>query len=260
MNFRGRLPVPDERLRFAFLLGAIFPDTLFYDIPAFGLSSIGTVMHHFQGEAGLDFFREWLREEGPVLPDDIRAWMLGFTGHLLSDGFWHPAIDRLCGPRGGLRRRLGLSPGSCHHWVESELEACWVGRVGAPDGYAALLERFHKEKGITRKYVTWFRRFLERAGVERVPRESDIARCLGRQTLLLTEFARPRWARWRPRLLQRRRGQYLGALLVPEVPELPAYAEDSAGASGNETICGGVYLARAVTSLAERLSELPIRF
>ena len=121
LNAAGRLPALDARLQSAYLLGAIFPDTLFYDLPTFASSSVGNSLHRFQGEAGLEFFIQWFQEEGALFPDEMHAWALGFTGHLLSDGAWHPAIEGVSSRPGGLCGRLGLSRRSCHHWVESEL-------------------------------------------------------------------------------------------------------------------------------------------
>ncbi|MCE5242316.1 MAG: zinc dependent phospholipase C family protein [Syntrophobacteraceae bacterium] len=255
----GRLPASCGELRFACLLGAVSPDMLFYDMPTFRLSGIGSALHRLQGEAGAAFFREWLMEEGDRLPADVRAWMLGMAGHLLSDGYWHPAIDSIVALPGGPCRLLGLSRGPCHHWVESELEACWVGRVGEPDGYFAILARFRKERELTAKYAAWFMRFLERAGAGVVPDIRRILRCLDRQALLLAQFAEPGWARWRPVLLKGRRTQHLGALLVPGTPRLPSCMAGGPEGPENEKLCDGAFLARAVFSLTERLAGLPVR-
>jgi len=260
MESSGYLPPMDEQSKFAFLLGSIFPDVLFYDLPAFDLSPLGGGLHRYEGEAGAAFFKAWLQEEGARIPSDFRAWMMGFVSHLLTDGLWHPRIRAFSNPPSPICRVHRLSGRHCHHWLESELEAYWLAVLGPPDAYIPLLGRFRKETNLTGRCAGYFRKFLVRAQSEGVPDEARIRRCLFWQVLLLRQFAHNGWANWKSWLLGKRRTNSLGALIVPiramlsETPASPLETyQDAAGLFDPE------FMAEAVSLLSSRLIELQVR-
>jgi hypothetical protein len=249
-----------EEERLAYLLGSISPDVFFYDLPTFGFSRLGGCLHRFEGEVGAAFFKAWLREEGRSIPSDMRAWMMGFVSHLLTDAFWHPHIRAFSDPPSSICNGYRLSSRCCHHWLESELESHWLTLMGPPDRYASLLRRFWKTTHVKARYVSYFRKFLLRADFEEAPGEARIRRCLFWQVLLMRQFAHPLWANWRLWLLGKKKANYLGALIVPThitavqraAPPLEVYRKAA-------HLFEPALMAKAISSLSSRLTELPVR-
>jgi hypothetical protein len=205
----------DDRHQFSFLIGSIFPDVLFYDLPFFALSPLGTALHGLEVERILALSRIWLEERRAVHDPCLAGWLLGLASHCLADGFYHPSIVALSSPPCHSCRKLGLSERDCHHWLESELEGYWLSLLGPSSGYSELLDRFREEARGSGRYVGYFRELLHRTGLGADVREERIARCLFWQTSLLKEFAKAGWARCKPWLLKTRVFRYLGSLIVP---------------------------------------------
>ncbi|MGV8073877.1 MAG: zinc dependent phospholipase C family protein [Syntrophobacteraceae bacterium] len=252
-----RLP---EAIRTAFLFGAISPDIFFYDLPFCRLDAVGDALHRLEGEAGLLFFKGLIEEEKKNLPAVVEAWMLGMTCHFLTDGLWHPVIREFSSSTDGLCHDLKLSEKSCHQWLESELEAFWLARMGPRDAYIPLLRRFGRERELIRTCATYFRKIMVRLGIKPVPTEARIRRCFYWQNLSLRQFSRPVLMRRRSWLLAKKSGRFLGALVVPIKPGVPGLlSSEIAGNRVAEILCDEKFMAKTVKLLAGRSYELPVR-
>lgn len=241
-----------------YLLGAIMPDLLFYDLPSLTLSSLGSVVHEFEGERGLAFFRNWLREEPHHRNFD--AWSLGMVNHFGADGLWHPLIAQLSTSPRSPCPDLRLPARECHHWIESEIEAHWLRHYHPQTGHVSLRSSFRSAEGVIEDGVCFFREFLRRAGFPGVPSRKRIKRCLLWQCFLLTQFGHPLWAKCRPRLLKSKIGRYLGALIVPSLPSLPhLLASRDPGGSRHQNPFAADFLERTTESLAIFMEELSLR-
>lgn len=242
-------PAPNRCFR-AYLLGSISPDGLSYDLPTFALSRLGDSLHRLQGEAGPEFFRNWLDAEGARLEPDRKAWIFGLANHFLADGLLHPLIELFSAAPARPCKELNLSPRWCHHWLESELEAHWLQKLGPPDGYAPLLHAFSRELRRNSRYPAMFREFLRRAGERPVPSVARIRTCLLWQAFLLRRFASPRWGKWRSRLLAKPMGRAPGALIVPLHSRLDTVLNESDPAVQPFRIfCDPQFLEQTVTAL-----------
>ncbi len=213
LNAAGHLPAAVARNRQSYLLGSIFPDTLFYDLPFLTLSGLGKELHRLQGQPTLSFLALLLREERQRLPEEAWAWVLGMAGHLLADDLLHPIINTLIASASGLFPE-GLSPRDCHHWFESELEGYWMAGLGPGDGYAPLLKEMPDAPG-SGTCIRLFPELLSAMHLTRVPDAVRIKRCLFWQTRLLRLFSHPGPRKIRPVLLRHRMTRYPGALIVP---------------------------------------------
>lgn len=251
-------PPLDGSSRSAYMLGSIGPDTLFYDIPSLKLHRTGNAYHYLQDEAvGLPFFKSWLTEERDRLTTDEKAWILGFAGHLIMDGVWHPQIDRLT--VAGPCIDMGGGPRNCHHWVESELEGFWIAEVGPKDGYIPLLAHLGAENNLG--YMRLFRRFMQRAGIANPPSIDRLAKCVIWQTRLLRGFATKAAGRLKPILAKSEAGRYPASLTIPLKPILPRLlTARTQEVLHVEDLCGRGFMSRAVRTLSDRLSELLERF
>jgi hypothetical protein len=238
-----------------YLLASIFPDTFFYDLPFFKHGAIGTALHRYEGKAAVDFFGAWLREE-KNLERDLKYWMLGFSSHMLADGLMHPLINGFC-ERSHVD--LELSFKSCHHWLESELEAYWLQVLGPEDGYLPLLKQ-NLETDKVSNSLDYFGRFLVRAGLVKIPPKAAIRRCFAWQTRLLQIFVIPNWSQVRPWLLRRNLSKYWGSLLVPKTSSL-CLSDTAAGRNQNVIkLCSPEFMARTISHLATHLHELLVQF
>jgi len=205
------------------LLAAILPDLFFYDLPTFKLGSYGSRLHRFEGRAAVDFCRDWLREDGAHLKQVHKQWMFGFAGHFLADGWLHPLINGNCRRFGG---DFKLTFKSCHHWLESELEAYWLAAIGPADGFLPLLDGLAQQPERATEVLSFLRVFLTRAGLTPMPSEDVMRRCFSRQVRLLRLFAHPRWTAIRPWLIRFRATQSFGVLLAPPQTFLPLAAAE----------------------------------
>jgi hypothetical protein len=245
----GRPPLGD-RQRFFYLFGAISADTFFYDVPTFRTAPIGDALHRrLSNDWG--FFKNWLEEK--TLSPEAHFWLLGLAAHLATDALWHPLIDGFSDPPAPECRELGLCKRHCHHWLEAELEAFWLARLGPPDGYRTILREFWRAGRA--EFIRCYQRLLERAASPSPATAPVLARCLFLQVFLLRQFSHPFWQALRPPLLARKPTRPFGALIVPiRPPQGP-----SARKCAFETLCDPAFMARSAMSLANLLSALGVR-
>ncbi len=254
----GRVRRFSVQQRHGFLLGAVLPDVLFYDLPFFSLAGSGRELHRLQKPHGLEFFRQWSEKAVGRYPPAALACVLGVACHFLADGYWHGFIGRLSAGSPWVGNGfLGHSEKFRHLWLESELESYWMARLGPPDGYFPVLSAFRRGIGATQTCLTLFKDLLAEAGMASVPTESRIGRCLVFQTVLLRQFALPRWERWRSRLLSARSTRRLGVLLVPPRPTLREPEPSEPQREGDPgALCTWDFMGRSVSFLSNRLSTL----
>jgi hypothetical protein len=245
--------------RHAYLLGAIWPDHLFYDLPSFKLRAVGRALHALEGPRGLPVLKHWL-EEQERLSDGVEAWVLGLACHFLSDHFWHPLINRLSHPPFGPCASLGLKPGDCHHYIESDLEAFWLDRRGPQGGYIPLLKQLCGGSPLVDRLIRSFCELLKALNITPVPPAPRLHRCLRWQNVLTRQFAHEAWGKKRRLLLRHRSTQPLGVLIVPEPSDLLEFAH-----RGEESpypfakLIDPDFFGKTVSSSASRLLALPIR-
>jgi hypothetical protein len=245
------LPLSEDH-KLAYFLGAISPDALFYDVPSCRLSSLGTAFHRLQGESCLPILEPVLREQRDELSPEATAWILGVASHFLTDGIWHPIIEKMCGPATVFCRAFKLSGAQCHHWLESELEGYWLPRIGPEDDYLPFLKHFARKNKTREDCIRCFRMVLMRLGLKEVPDEKKIGRCLFWQALLLYQFSLASWARWRKLLLDVGPTRSLGALIVPTFANSSLLAKSG---SQHQVVpfddpCDDEFMARSVIALA----------
>jgi hypothetical protein len=251
----------DDRTRRAYLLGSVLPDALFYDLPAFRCSAVGNSLHKAE-EGGGRILENWIGTRGTSVHPEIRGWVLGMTMHFWTDDFWHPFIEELSGGTSMLRQHFGLTRRACHHWLESELEAYWLNLIGPKDGYLPLLRGLLDQDYRSRLAQT-FSEVLNLYGLPRIPSAARINRCILWQALLLGFFSDPRLAGHRRKLMARRSTRYLGSLVVPLRPILPAVAAsiprlDRQERGNISQLFDRAFMAEAVKLSATRLLSLPI--
>ena len=247
-----------EAHKLAYFLGAISPDALFYDVPFCRLSSLGTAFHRLQGESCLPFLESVLREWRNELSPEATAWILGVASHFLTDGIWHPIIEKMSGPDTVFCRAFELSGAQCHHWLESELEGCWLSRIGPADGYLPLLKQFASKNKTRETCIRCFRMVLVRLGLKEVPDEKKIGRCFFWQALLLYQFSLASWARWRKLLLEAGPTRSLGALIVPTFAHLSPLLKSRSQHRTEpfDDPCDDEFMARSVISVARHQHSL----
>lgn len=254
---RGFSRTPVENHKDAYLLGAVSPDIFFYRLPTFSLSRYGGSIHRLQGEACMPAFKLWLNQD---IPGDLLAWCLGAASHFLADGLFHPVIQALCDPPSDFHSYAGLTPGQCHHWIESELEAYWLQKKGPPHRYLPLLRRIQADVQFTGRYIHHYRHFLAGKGFEPVPGRSAMRSCMNWQAFLLGQFSHPLWLRMKPLLLRMRISRSLGVLVVPSAPVLRHSLESYRKTHAEiPDLCGPEFFRDAVIFLADRLIELQER-
>ena len=248
----------------AFLIGALSPDIFFYDLPSFSLSPMGDALHDLMDREGLSPIEEWIAQTCPpskTARQRTVLWALGFACHFLADAVWHPVINALsksmhyCGGK-------GLSEIECHRLLESELEAHWLARSRAPQRYHDLLKDFERDRDRLFEIASSYRRFLEFAGLSAGVRETRILRCYLSQNFLLRLFANRILGRKRDSLLNLPLASYLGSLITPARPVLPA--QFSRTFPEDRDPFGDFFMEQALTSLnlqlrglAQRLSQFP---
>jgi hypothetical protein len=215
LTSRGSLSPFSEEQKLAYFGGAISPDALFYDLPSFRLSSLGSALHERGGKCRLDWLESISRVESENRTPEAAAWLLGAAGHHLVDAFWHPFIEKMSSPNSLGRKGFRLSERECHHWLESELEGYWMDRIGPSDGYLPILKQFARAGKTLETCVSSLRATLTRMGFDEVPNEEKIGRCFFWQATLLRQFSSPFLARWRHLFLKAGSTRMVGALIVP---------------------------------------------
>lgn len=239
-----------------FLHGTIAPDLLFYDPPFFKFTGVGRSLHRLMVPTRPDAIPDRLQD---ILTTPVgiryRPWLLGAAHHFMVDLRWHPLINDYARLDGSPCRTLELNNRDCHHWLESELESYWLGRLGPSGGYLPLLKRFLKD-------VTWrmsmsgaYREFLTAAGLSPIPRVTEINRCAQRQIQLMIQFARPVWARIKGALLRSNLTKYIGALIVPQSPCPQGMI--SSGPAEPQRLWEIEFLNETVDSIATEFLSLP---
>ncbi|SMC25747.1 Zinc dependent phospholipase C [Desulfacinum hydrothermale DSM 13146] len=244
--------------RVSFLLGAVMPDTLFYDIPRFTLSRVGRRLHRYQGEAGAQVCRNLLRQSQAKGDRSYASWLMGFMSHLLADAYWHGLVAYYSEPPFGPCRYYRLKPKSCHLWLEGQLEAQWIPLVGPEDGFCRLLDGVRHGLWRTHPAPRYFRRLLQVALPRHVPAERGVRRCLYWQATLLRFFSDSRTDRLHEVLLSSRWGRYLGSLVVPReacLAELMARVPPRPAPNGLPPFDGRL-LARSVAELAHAFAHV----
>ena len=249
-----------ERERLVYFTGAHSPDIFFYDVPTFSLNTLGDRLHAFMELEGLSPLESWLSSLGRDIPEPALAWGLGFASHFLADALWHPVINNLAGNLDFCRGH-GLSAIGCHRLIESEMEAFWLPRPGNADSYLGFLEKISKERDRLGEISSFYRQFLDSAGLGPLPSAQRIRRCFLKQNFLLRLFAWPVLGGFRDRLLKVRPGRYLGSLAVPlqsvlqsELSRVPANRDPFSESFMEE---GFTSLASRLGDFAERLSPFP---
>jgi hypothetical protein len=208
-------PVTEEQ-RWAYFLGAISPDALFYDFPSFRLSSLGTALHRLEGLSSLRALSSVLNDWKKELPPEAGWWFLGVAGHFLADGFWHPIIEKISEAGCCVYQGCRLSKRQCHHWLESELEGFWLPRVGPPDAYRLLLKSFARRTRMREECIRCFRMILMQMGLTEVPDAKQMDRCFSWQAFFLRQFSLPIWSKMRNLLFQFSATRFYATLIVPE--------------------------------------------
>jgi hypothetical protein len=199
-------------------IGAISPDIFFYDLPSFSLSTLGSSLHDLTATNGITPILNWLT----TTPTTRRAklWAVGFAGHFLADATWHPVIDDLSATLQFCKTK-GLTEGNCHLFLESEMEAFWLPKIGKPGSYIDLLGRFRADREWLVDIAAIYRQFLQYAGLA-PPSVARIRRCFLNQNFMLRLFANKLMGKKRDFLLAMPPTRYIAALLVPAKPVLPA--------------------------------------
>ncbi|MHC1725725.1 MAG: zinc dependent phospholipase C family protein [Syntrophobacteraceae bacterium] len=261
IEFLGEnIPAPVRREGLAFSIGSLSPDIFFYDFPSFSQSSLGGSLHDLMEREGIAPIEEWIvqtcRQNSFAFSDKKLAWALGFASHFLADGIWHPVINDLSRSLGFCAEE-GLSEVNCHRMLEGELEAFWLGREGVTGFYVGLLNRFRENRNWLFEIASFYRQFLQFTGLERVPPENKIPQCYLKQNFLLRLFANPVLTRRRDRLMTFRPTRYIGALVVPERPVLPAMLSRSLSEARNPF--SGYFMENGLTSLKAQFSGLSER-
>ena len=249
----------------AFFIGAISPDIFFYDLPSFSLSSLGNALHDLMDREGISIISDWIaqiRSPFKTAHESSVLWGLGFACHFLVDALWHPVINELSGSRLvrdciGVKRLSGIE---CHRLLESELEALWLARSRTPQRYGELLKDFKRDPARLLDVASCYRRFLEFTGLSAGVSGKRIVRCCLWQNFLLRLFANRMLGRKRDTLLDLPLASYLGALITPSRPVLPALFSRTFPEDLNPF--SDFFLEQALTSsklqlrgLAQRLSQ-----
>jgi hypothetical protein len=208
----------------AFFIGALSPDIFYYDLPSFSLSPLGDALHDLMDREGISPIEEWIAQTCPP-PGTARKrrilWALGFACHFLADAAWHPVINALSRSLGYCGEKK-LCEIECHRLLESELEAHWLARSRAPQRYNELLKEFKRDRDRLFEIASSYRRFLEFAGLGAGVPKTRILRCYQSQNFLLRLFANGMLGRNRDPLLDFPLARYLGSLITPARPILPA--------------------------------------
>ena len=248
----------------SFFIGALSPDIFFYDLPSFSLSPLGDALHDLMDREGISPIEEWIAQTCPPSGAARKRrvlWALGFACHFMADAAWHPVINTLsrsmdyCG-------RKRLCEIECHRLLESELEAHWLARSPSPQRYNDLLKDFERDRDRLFEMASSYSRFLEFVGLGTGVPEKRILRCYLSQNFLLRLFANRILGRKRDRLLDLPLASYLGSLITPARPVLPA--QFSRAFPEDRNPFSDFFMEQALTSLnlqlrglAQRLSQSP---
>ncbi|MGC9196901.1 MAG: zinc dependent phospholipase C family protein [Syntrophobacteraceae bacterium] len=220
----------------AFFIGAVSPDIFYYDLPFFSLSPLGDRLHSLVQSEGICLIFDWLSkipfERANAQPI---SWALGFICHFMVDALWHPLIEQLskeglCTVYSGAKR---LSTMERHRLIESELEAYWFAKACEGQKKDYLPPDFSGRQDRLLEIFSPYRSFIDFASRRAHDNpaspltwpklsEKRIAHCFLHQRFLLRLFANKTAAKARDPLLSFSPTRFLGALIVPARPLLPA--------------------------------------
>lgn len=256
----GSMRTFSRREEDCFYLGVLWPDHLFYDLPTFEMKRVGRALHVLEGPDGPHLLGDWLSAH-EIPSADREIWALGLACHFHSDSHWHPLINRLSRPPFAPCAHLGLTPGVCHHHIESELEAYWVERRGPADGYRSLLGRLAAALPAADPLMHAFRDLLRSLEAPAVPPLPRLRRCLRWQNALTRLFSQKVLSKQKRLLLRFRSLQPFGALIVPRRSDLfPGPPDRCAHPIDFETLIDPVFFDECVRASASRLRALPGRW
>lgn len=250
-------PFRDE-FRFVYLVGALHPDSLFYDFPTFSFSRLGSLIHTHEGEAILPIASALMSEAGRTRDRVFAWWILGSASHFLADGFWHPAIREMSHPCAFYCRRFNFSEKQCHHWLESQLESYWLQRWGPQDGYVKFLADLCSTSRSHMELVNYLGRFLAISGTSgKTCNPERLRQCLYWQARSLAFFLNPYLKRYQRLLLRISALRLLGTLIVPEECSLPKLqSREADGGEFSIELLSEDLLRRSITFVVTRLQEL----
>ncbi len=221
----------------AFFIGAVSPDIFYYDPPFFSLSALGDWLHSLIERDGIATIYDWISKK-PFEEANAEAisWALGVACHFMADALWHPLIEELSdgGLDGIYSGSQRLTPVERHRLIESEIEAFWLAKSCEAKKIDYLPSDFGGKRGRLLEIASHYRRFLEFAGAAAPARfstapaplaglsERRIVRCFLWQNFLLRLFANRTAGGGRDLLLSFPPTRFVGALVDPVRPFLPA--------------------------------------
>jgi hypothetical protein len=253
----GPHPV-DQRWRLAFLHGAMAPDLLFYDMPVFRLTSVGNRLHGILESPPGGVGPSALLAPAQAGTGSCRsAWLLGMAHHFLVDFRWHPLINGYAASHESPCRSMGLGPVNCHHWLESELEAFWLDRLGPGDGYLPFLKWIRRHGPFRKHMAQTYAALIEALGIHPAPSPVAIDRCALKQVLSMLEFSRPLWGMLKGALLSRGATKYIGALIVPRCAGAKTADVDPPHGEGIYRLWEPEFIDETVDSAARTFRSLP---
>jgi hypothetical protein len=236
-----------------FFVGAISPDIFFYDLPSFSLSSLGDALHALLDRKGISVIFDWTAQspyQTQTALSGSTLWALGLACHFIADAIWHPIIQKLSRSHLDLVYSGGkdLSEIECHRLIESELESSKL--AGSSGKYDALLQEFRRHRRFYAESASFYRGFLDFAGLGAGVSQKQIVRCFLWQNFSLRFFAWRILGRHRDHLLTWRATRALGALVARGQTFLPllfsrTFSEDKDPFSDR-------FLERALAALEQR--------
>jgi hypothetical protein len=256
LTSRGSLFPFSEGQKLAYFGGAISPDSLFYDLPSFRLSWLGSALHERGGKCRLDWLKSILQVQSDYRAPEAAAWLLGAAGHLFVDAFWHPFIEKMSPPDSLGCRGFKPSESECHHWLESELEGYWMARIGPSDGYLPIMKQFAGAGKTLKTCVSLLRATLTQMGFDELPSEEKIGRCFFWQATLLRQFSSAFWGRWRRLFLDHGSTRLLGALISPATSDTWRPASVTGKSEHLNDLFDADLMVHSVISLAGHLQAL----
>ena len=259
-TFQRTIPSALHNQSSSFLLGALSPDIFYYDLPFLAETPLGDALHVLFDRDGIEPVRNWLtstfciqRSNNGLRSSERRfAWGLGLACHVLTDALWHPDINEQSHHLEFCQNKH-LSFLDCHRLIESEQEAFWLGQSEVSDRYTNILRGFRKNRDWLREMAFLYRQFLDSAGLKSPP-EEKIQKCYRDQNFLLRLFANKTLGRRRNIVLDFPPTRFIGALITPVRPFLPAVFSNKFSPQGN--LFSAQFLEKAFTSLAAPLTEL----
>jgi hypothetical protein len=146
---------------------------------------------------------------------------------------------------------------NCHHWLESELEAFWLDRLGISDGYIPFLRLLNRDAPFRKSVGETYEGLLRALNIASAPTAAEITRCSTLQILLMLELSRPAWGRLRSLLMSMEPTKYVGALIVPRYPWAEAGTSEAKDPAGIHRLWEIGFVDRTVASITAEFLSLP---